>query len=147
MGEPIMPYFTTDPWPNTLDAALTIAFIAVVVAVPLAGYVFMALDFRAYLRSLKRGLAVIVRGIPFVNVPDWAREHTPRAVAALGLRMPCTENDLMRAYRRRVKTMHPDHGGDQQRFLRLQADFEEALNLVRAAAAVEQAWSHSHHAA
>jgi hypothetical protein len=143
-----MPYFTSDPWPNTLDAALTIAFVAAVVAVPLAGYVFMAMDVRAYVRSLKRGLAVVVRGLPFVDLPDWARDHTPRAVAALGLRMPCTEDDLMRAYRRRVKTMHPDHGGDQRRFLRLQADFEEALTLVRAAVAVEQAaWSRSHHAA
>jgi hypothetical protein len=140
-------YFSNESWPTTFDAALTVGFLLLVVGVPVAGYVFMAIDVRAYIRSLKRGLAVVVRGLPFVDVPEWARDHTPRAVAALGLRMPCTENDLMRAYRRKVKTMHPDHGGDQRKFLRLQADFEEALELVRAAAAVEQAWSRSHNAA
>jgi hypothetical protein len=140
-------YTSNQTWPTTLDVALLIGFFVLVVALPLAGYVFMALDIRRYLRSLKRTVAVIIRGLPFVDVPDWARDHTPRAVMALGLRMPCTENDLMRAYRRRVKTMHPDHGGDERKFLRLQADFEEALQLVRAAAVVEQAWPRSHHAA
>jgi hypothetical protein len=115
--------------------------LVIVVAVPLAGYVFLALDVRAYLRSLQRGVAVIVRYLPFTEVPDWARTHTPRAVAALGLRMPCSEADLLQAYRRRVKRLHPDHGGEERRFLRLQADFEEALLLVRAsAAACESRW-------
>ncbi|MGD9720786.1 MAG: hypothetical protein AB7O59_13940 [Pirellulales bacterium] len=128
------PFTHVDPWPNTLDALVTSAFLAVVLLVPAAGYVFMALDIRAYVRSLKRGLAVIGRYLPFYEVPGWARAETPRAIAALGLRMPCTEADLMRAYRKRVKRLHPDHGGDQRRFLMLQADFEEALSLVRAAA-------------
>jgi hypothetical protein len=40
-----------------------------------------------------------------------------------------------------VKRLHPDHGGEERRFLRLQADFEEALLLVRAsAAACESRW-------
>ncbi len=114
-----------DDWPNSLDLATTVVFLALVVLVPAAGYVFMVLDFRAYLRSLKRGLIVATQ--VFRGIPGWAQPQTPRAIAALGLRLPCTEADLKQAYRQRVKQMHPDHGGDQQRFLRLQADFEEAL--------------------
>ncbi len=141
------PYLTSDSWPNTLDAVLTAAFLLVVVGVPLAGYVFLVLDIRAYLRSLRRGLAVVVSNLPFADVPAWARSHTPRAIAALGLQLPCSEADLMRAYRRRVKSLHPDRGGDQRRFLRLQADFEEALALVRVAAADASTWPQSQHAA
>lgn len=115
-------------WPNSVDLVVTIVFLALVVLVPAAGYVFMVLDFRAYLRSLKRGL--IVAAHAFRGIPSWAREQTPRSIAALGLRLPCTEADLKQAYRQRVKLLHPDHGGDQQRFLRLQADFEEALDYL-----------------
>jgi hypothetical protein len=132
-------------WPDSLDAAVTVVFLAVVVLVPVAGYVFMALDFRAYLRSLRRGLIVVGRYFTIPHIPDWARQHTPRAVAALGLRMPCTEEDLLRAYRTRVMHLHPDHGGDQRRFLLLQANFEEALALVRAASQAEgPQWSARH---
>ena len=126
-------WFLTEHWPNALDVALTAAFLAAIVLVPMAGYVFMALDFRAYLRSLGRGLVVIGHYFSMGHVPEWARHRTPRAIAALGLQMPCTEDDVMRAYRTRVKLLHPDHGGDERRFLRLQADFEEALAILRAA--------------
>ena len=135
---------TLDPsqaWPNTVDAVVTIAFLAAVVLLPAAGYVFMVLDLRAYLRALRRGLAVISRGFAFAEVPQWARHETPRAVAALGLQMPCSEDDLKRAYRDRVKRLHPDLGGDQRLFRLLQANFEEALSLVRAASSAEgPAW-------
>ena len=119
-----------DPWPNSLDLSVTIAFFLVIVLLPAAGLVFMAIDLRTYWRSLRRGLAVITRG--FSGVPEWAQRETPRAIAALGLRMPCTEEDLKRAYRKRVKKLHPDHGGDERRFLLLQAHFEEALAIVGA---------------
>ncbi len=144
----MMSYVPNESWPNAFDLALTIAFLVIIIALPLAGFVFLVLDVRAYIRALKRGVAVIARRLPFAEVPNWASVYTPRAVAALGLRMPCSEADLSRAYRRRVKRLHPDHGGDERRFLRLQADFEEALLLVRAGtAAHEPGWSHSHHAA
>jgi hypothetical protein len=92
---------------------------------PLAGYVFMALDIRRYLRSLRRGLILAARG--FRGIPLWARYQTPRSIMAFGLMLPCTEEDVLRAYRQRVKQLHPDRGGDQRRFLHLQAQFEEAL--------------------
>ncbi len=123
--------FTNDP----INLAAMGTFLALVLLVPLAGYVFMVLDFRAYLRSLRRGLVLASQA--FAGVPAWARPFTPRAIAALGLRLPCTEEDLKRAYRQRVKLLHPDHGGDQRRFLLLQAQFEEALVIV---AEIEQGY-------
>jgi hypothetical protein len=122
-----------DTWPNSLDLAVTIAFLAVFVLLPGLGYVFMALDLRAHWRALRRNLSLVARS--FSDIPEWARGDTPRAIAALGLRMPCTEEELKRAYRRRVKELHPDHGGDERRFLLLQAHFEEALAIVTGPAA------------
>jgi hypothetical protein len=116
--------FSGDP----VNLFATVLFLAVIILVPLAGYVFMVLDFRAYLRSLKRSL--ILAASAFAGMPAWARQYTPRSIAALGLRMPCTEEDLKRAYRQRVKLLHPDHGGDQRRFMLLQSQFEEALRIV-----------------
>jgi DnaJ-like protein len=117
-----------DRWPNSLDLVVTVVFLALAVILPAIGYVFMVLDFRAYLRSLRRGLVDITHYMS--GIPDWARYETPRSIAALGLRMPCTEEDLKRAYRSLVKQFHPDHGGDERRFLLLQAHFEEALEIL-----------------
>ncbi len=133
----MVPLDPSQAWPNALDAVVTIAFLATVVLLPAAGYVFMILDVRTYLRALRRGLTVIGRCFAFGKVPDWARCETPRAIAALGLRTPCSEAELKRAYRHRVKRLHPDRGGDQRLFLLLQANFEEALALVRAASPVD----------
>lgn len=118
-----------ESWPNAVDLTATVVFVSLVLLLPALGYLFMVLDFRAYLRSLKRGL--ILAAYSVAGIPDWARQHTPRCIAALGLRLPCTEEDLKRAYRQRVKLLHPDHGGDQRRFMILQAQFEEALAIVR----------------
>lgn len=120
--------YSSESWPNALDLIATIAFLSAVVFLPLLGYVFMVLDIRSYVRSLRRGLVVAARS--FTGIPAWARFHTPRPIAALGLMMPCTEADVKRAYRERVKQLHPDHGGDQRRFLLLQAHFEEALAII-----------------
>ncbi|MEX0677834.1 MAG: J domain-containing protein [Pirellulales bacterium] len=116
------------PWPNTLDLIATVTFLALVLLLPALGYVFMVLDIRAYLRSLERRLILAAQSLR--GIPAWARYHTPRSVAALGLLMPCTEEELKRAYRQRVMQLHPDRGGDQRRFLLLQAHFEEALAIV-----------------
>jgi hypothetical protein len=129
--------FHSGSWPNAVDLTATVVFLAVVVLVPATGYVFMVLDFRAYLRSLKRGLILATQA--FRGIPGWAREQTPRSIATFGLRLPCSEDDLKQAYRQRVKLLHPDHGGDQRRFLLLQADFEEALAFLAARAQAERA--------
>lgn len=130
-----------DPWPNSIDFVATLMFVAAALLIPLAGYVFMVLDFRAYLRSLKRTLVLASQAI--YEIPGWARRDTPRAIAALGLRMPCTEDDLKHAYRQRVKELHPDHGGDKRRFLILQAQFEEALAILRRQDAEIPPWPQS----
>ncbi len=130
-----MAKFVSNPWPDSLDLVATVVFLAIAIGLPLVGYVFMAIDFRAYLRTLKRGLITMAQSI--YELPEWARRETPPAIAALGLRLPCSEDDLKRAYRKRVKRLHPDHGGDERRFLQLQAQFEEALSIVAGLSADE----------
>ena len=64
------------------------------------------------------------------ELPEWVRSDTPRCILALGLTLPCTTDDILAAYRRKVKKLHPDRGGDRREFLRLQAHFEQAMALV-----------------
>jgi len=136
-------FISSDPWPNAIDATATVAFLAVVMLLPAMGYVFMVLDFRAYLRSLRRSLVTV--GHYVTGIPGWARAETPRALAAFGLSLPCTEEELKRAYRSRVKRLHPDHGGDQRRFMLLQVNFEEALAIVASESRSDYPrWSTSH---
>jgi curved DNA-binding protein CbpA len=49
----------------------------------------------------------------------------------MGLRAPCTEEDVKRVYRCLAEQLHPDRGGDTRRFLLLQEQFEKALHYVR----------------
>jgi len=119
---------SASPWPNAIDVTALCGFTALAFGLPALGYVFMVLDIRAYLRSLHRSLVCVKRRLQ--EVPGWARVHTPRCIAALGLEVPCTEEDLKRAYRERVKHLHPDRGGDRRKFMTLQACFEEALPLL-----------------
>lgn len=115
----------SQPWPNWIDLLTTAGFLALVIGIPALGYVFMVLDFRAYLRSLRRALVRMVNYFP--ELPEWVRQETPACVLALGLRMPCSEDDVKQAYREKVKQLHPDRGGDKRRFMQLQRQFEQAL--------------------
>ncbi len=119
---------TINPWPDHLDATITVLFFVAIVVLPTLGYYFLAVDVRAYLRSLRRALVRLTAG--FSDVPDWARPRTPRCLTALGLSMPCSEDELLGAYRERVMQLHPDRGGDQRQFLRFQAQFEEATRYL-----------------
>jgi len=107
---------------------VTIAFFALAFGLPAAGYVCLALDIRAYLRSLRRALVKVTNYFP--HLPAWARLETPRCIAVFDLPWPCTEEQLKRAYRKKVKLLHPDRGGDPQHFLLLQEHFDQALVLV-----------------
>ena len=49
----------------------------------------------------------------------------------LDLEWPCTETDVKGAYRKLVKTAHPDGGGSQEEFLALQEAYDQALKLCR----------------
>ncbi len=117
------------PWPVASELVAVVGFLGLVFLVPALGYFFMVADYRAYLRSFHRAL---VRVLPRNSgLPDWALQETPRCIEVFGLRMPCDEEALKAAYREKIKHLHPDRGGDQQRFLVLQRYFEEALELVR----------------
>lgn len=116
-------------WPDSVDGAALALLVALIVGLPALGYVFLVLDVRAYLRSLRRQLVRLAGGPS--AVPNWAIPSVPPCLDTFGLQLPCTEEDLKAAYRERVKQMHPDRGGDRRRFLKLQQHFEESLNLVR----------------
>jgi hypothetical protein len=115
-------------WPDWFDWPILIVFLPVAFGLPALGYVAMVLDFRAYLRSLRRALVLVTHYRR--ELPEWVRRTSPQCILALGLTMPCTADDVLTAYRRKVKQLHPDRGGDRRAFLRLQAHFEQAMALV-----------------
>ena len=117
-------------WPDAIDLATLIVFVALVITLPALGYVAMWVDYKAYLRSFRRRLVRVVYG-DANELPDWVLEQTPRCIAAFDLELPCTEDELKAAYRDKVKDLHPDRGGDQQRFLLLQQYFEQAQTVLR----------------
>jgi hypothetical protein len=67
------------------------------------------------------------------------RELEPydEAFAVLGLSKDASESEIRRAYRRKVKEAHPDHGGDEDEFKRVR----EAYTAAREAAATGEAAS------
>ena len=117
-------------WPDGFDSVVTIGYLLLILGLAAAGYACMVLDVRAYLRSLRRALVVITHYR--VELPEWIRRDTPRCVQALGLKMPCTTEEVLEAYRERVKVLHPDRGGSRREFLLLQRHFEEAMALLAA---------------
>lgn len=133
------PAIRSGSWPDAVDAGALALFAAIAIGLPGLGYAFMALDIRRYLRSLRRALVVVTAAATRRSTPYWAMRDRPPCLEALDLTLPCTEEQVMAAYRRRVKELHPDHGGDLQKFLRLQKHFEQALHLVRQHAKVRTA--------
>jgi hypothetical protein len=116
-------------WPDGIDKSLTVIVLAVMFGIPLLGYVAMVIDFRRYLRSLRRALVVVSQAMPVL--PYWALMQRPACLRALGLELPVTEEEVLAAYREQAKTMHPDRGGDLQEFLRLQKHFEQAMHIAQ----------------
>jgi len=116
-------------WGDSLDIISLCVFVVVVVGLPAVGFFFAVVDVRRYLRSLRRAISTLV--LRDYSIPDWARPQVPRCLVVFDLSWPCTKEELLRAYREKIKTHHPDHGGDQRRFLALQAHFEEAMQMVR----------------
>ena len=116
-------------WYDVVDWMAVILFMSLALGVPLAGYVLMALDYRAYLRSLRRTLAKVANLVP--ATPYWVLRSRPPCLISLGLFLPITEEEVLAAYRERVKEFHPDRGGDLTKFLQLQRHLEQALHLAR----------------
>ena len=117
-------------WPaDNIDVAITTAYLIIVFGIPLFGYVLMALDIRAYMRSLRRVMVVVARSVS--TTPYWVQAKQPPCLTELGLQLPISESEVMAAYRQRVKQLHPDQGGDLRKFLKLQRHFEQARTLAR----------------
>jgi hypothetical protein len=116
-------------WPDSLDLATTCLLLGGVLALAFSGHVLLAMDVRTWVRTFRRALIVVQDHLP--NFPRWMRSQTPRCLTALGLNLSCDEEQLLQCYRKKVKQLHPDCGGDRKRFMRLQADFEEALSFIR----------------
>ncbi len=120
---------TGNRWPDSIDGVITLFFLALVILLPVAGYLMMAADLGAYVRSLGRQLVrVVALG---QTAPWWAQKENPVCLRSFGLTYPCSEEDLKQAYRAQVKQLHPDRGGDRKKFLRLQTNFEQAMTLLR----------------
>lgn len=117
-------------WPDPVDLAALVTFLGLAFGLPAFGYVLMAIDIRRYLRSLRRALVVLTRTVNPYS-PYWARRDRPPCLETFDLKLPCTEEQVLEAYRRKVKEMHPDKGGCLQNFLQLQKHFEQAMYLAR----------------
>jgi hypothetical protein len=115
--------------PDEIDLTIAVTYLSLAFGLAALGYVCMALDIRAYLRSLRRAL-MVVTGYR-VELPEWVRKDTPRCILALGLTLPCTTDDILAAYRRKVKTLHPDRGGNRREFMQLQSHFEQAMDFIQ----------------
>ena len=60
-----------------------------------------------------------------------APPKVPTCLAFFGSTPPISKDVLMRAYRQKAKTAHPDSGGTHHAFLEVSKHFKEALQLVR----------------
>jgi hypothetical protein len=128
-----MLFAASHEFPDAFDLAMCCLVLGSLFAAAISGHVLLFLDVRAWMRSLRRALVVIADHLP--HFPRWARGQTPRCMSALGVQLPCSKEELQKAYRHKVKQLHPDRGGDRKRFMRLQAVFEEALEILTRQAA------------
>jgi hypothetical protein len=53
------------------------------------------------------------------------------AFSLLGLSLPCTREDVRRAYKRLAKTTHPDLGGSHHAFIKLKQAHDSALRFAQ----------------
>jgi hypothetical protein len=124
----MLPAASSHIWPDSFDLAITVTYLLLMIGVVAAGLSSMSLHFRDYLRSLRRTLVVISQYR--LELPEWIRRHRPRCIETLGLSLPCTSGEVLAAYRRKVKRLHPDLGGDTKEFLQLQEHFQQAMALA-----------------
>src|SRR5262245_4465745 len=55
----------------------------------------------------------------------------PDFMVVLGLLPPYTADDIRMAYGDNIKQAHPDHGGSAHEFMKLQEEYERALEYVK----------------
>ena len=112
---------------HVVDALGAIWFVVLFVLAPALGWFFMFADYRVYLRSLRRAMVAVRH---YASTPYWALRERPECLRELGLEPGCTAEEVMAAYRQKVKQAHPDRGGDRRQFERLQRRLTEALALA-----------------
>ena len=115
-------------WPDAIDGFAMLCALAIA-CIPLIGYALMVIDIRAWMRALRGALVRVVYHFP--ELPSWARHHTPYCLKALGLTLPCTQQEVKIAYRKLAEETHPDRGGDRKKFLQLQRHFETAMQFIK----------------
>jgi hypothetical protein len=76
------------------------------------------------------GVKFVDGTLPITLFSRLAFPEAPACFKRLGLSLPCTPDDVKRAYRRLVKTAHPDYGGTDEQFKALRNDYMEALGIV-----------------
>jgi len=124
-------------WPDAFDLTVVVYCMALFLGGPVVGYYFLFCDVRRHMRRFRHAMVLVSRYV--YDLPEWVgRERwsaggsAPPCLKALGLTIPFSEEELLDAYRARVKDAHPDRGGDPQEFLLLQRHFEEARSLLDA---------------
>jgi len=60
-----------------------------------------------------------------------AGDSRPDFLVTLGLLPPCSVEDVQRAYKARMATVHPDHGGSQVEFLKLHEAYGQAQEYAK----------------
>ncbi|MFM8415368.1 MAG: hypothetical protein ACKOCX_11675, partial [Planctomycetota bacterium] len=60
-----------------------------------------------------------------------ASSQRPECLVVLGLMPPVTLEDVKQAYLVRAREVHPDRGGSQEEFVRVQRAFEDATEFVK----------------
>ena len=75
--------FAARHWPDAFDLFVLALIGGTIVGILVAGHALMFIDFRRYLRSLRRTIIVVANYLP--HIPAWARQETPRCLVALGL--------------------------------------------------------------
>jgi hypothetical protein len=80
-------------------------------------------DFYQSREEAERAIAALSRSFGPLARPDWAD--------VLDLEWPITRQDVKEAYRRKAKELHPDHGGDHDEFVKLEAAYRMALSTVK----------------
>jgi hypothetical protein len=85
--------------------------------------------FRAY-EAARQANRVFVETYVYGATP--AARSLPPCLNLLDLSWPCTVQEIKQAFRRKVKTVHPDNGGNSADFQVLHRAYKEALTLVSA---------------
>ncbi len=91
--------------PDTFDWVVTIGFGSFIFLAIIAGIFFSLVDLQACYRAWRKVLIVMRDYLP--SIPRWAKHRTPHCLLVFNLKLPCTQTQLLQAYRQLVKTMHP----------------------------------------